>query len=102
MPLDPLDFVSQANAGKLDSRVKETSRSSVTTHSIYALERTFCVVCGKEKGWVSQTSSKYIAASNIIVICDRCELLFGNLPLRKADIHEVDISKGSTTGDKFR
>lgn len=68
-----------------DSRLKYKK----ITHPTENLERTFCVVCAKPKGWVTTESSKYIAASNIIVICDECAACMGDLKLPKADIKEV-------------
>ena len=68
-----------------DSRLKY----SQVTHPIFPLDRTFCVVCGKPKGWVTRESSAYIAASNIIVICDECSASYGSLGLQEAPIKEI-------------
>jgi hypothetical protein len=87
MSFDPLDFLKQANEGKLDSRLK----TATVTHPTFPLERTYCVICGEPRGWVSQESSKYIAVSNIFLICDDCENQFGKPPLPEADIKEIKI-----------
>lgn len=87
MTLDAADFMKlvQLDNYKLDSRMKNPKE----THPQYKLERTYCNICGKPKGWVSQESSKYMAAQNIIVVCDDCCSQFGELPLEKADIKEL-------------
>jgi hypothetical protein len=74
---------------KIDSRLK--GYNGLVTHPVLNAERTFCIVCGKEKGWVSMESSEFIRANNIIVICDNCEADLGALPLPMANIEEVDI-----------
>lgn len=88
MKFDPVDFVRQSVEGKIDSRMKTPTE----THPIYALERTYCALCGKKKGYVSQESSKYIKANNIIVVCDDCDRELGQLPLEKANITEVNLN----------
>jgi hypothetical protein len=85
MSFDPVDFLKQASEGKLESR----SKTATVTHPTYPLERAYCVICGKPKGWVSQESSKYIAASNIFLICEDCETQFGKPPLVEAKIQEI-------------
>lgn len=54
-----------------DSRLKGIF--GTVTHPIYPLERTFCCKCGAPYGWVSMESSKYIAAGEVVVICEKCE-----------------------------
>lgn len=85
MTLDPVEFNKQIVDGKVSSKLKDAK----VTHPIYPLERTYCALCGKPKGWVSQESSKYIAANQIVVVCDDCNGQFGELPLEKANIQEV-------------
>jgi hypothetical protein len=42
------------------------------THAVLPYERTYCANCGKPWGWTSADSSRYIAAAEIIVVCDDC------------------------------
>lgn len=70
---------------KLDSRLSFTR----VTHPTLPLERTFCVNCGKPKGWVSTESFDFISANQIIVICDDCESSLGEVPLIRANIEEI-------------
>lgn len=70
---------------KIDSRLK-TGR---VTHPTLNLERTFCVVCGKPKGWVSTATYEFIRANNVVVICEQCDADMGALPLPKANIKEI-------------
>jgi len=83
--IDPNEFMTLSKEGKLDSRLK----TPTATHPQYKLERTYCIVCGKPKGWVSQESYKYIKANSIILVCEDCEGCFGTLPLPKANITEI-------------
>jgi hypothetical protein len=68
-----------------DSRLKYNR----VTHPTLPLERTYCVVCAKPKGWVTTESSEYIRANNIIVICEDCSSAMGSMPLQEVDIKEV-------------
>jgi hypothetical protein len=70
---------------KVDSRL----RSGRVTHPTLNMERTYCVVCGKPKGWVSTETYNYVKMNNIVVICDDCDHAMGSLPLPKANIKEV-------------
>lgn len=65
-----------------DSRLKFTR----ITHPHFAYERTYCIVCSKPRGYVSVESSKSIRPSNVILICDECEYLYGPPNLPRADI----------------
>lgn len=82
--------------GLVDSRIKETNLVIPQTHSIYALEKVYCIYCGNVKGYVSQESSQYIAAQNIIAVCDKCHEALGALPLEEAQIPEVQVNKIKT------
>lgn len=73
------------NIAQLDSRLRFTR----VTHPTLPLERTFCVNCGKPKGWVSVDSYDFIQANSIIVVCNDCEAALGEVPLIKADIEEI-------------
>lgn len=42
------------------------------THAVLPYERTYCANCGKPWGWTTQDSSQYIAAAEIVVVCDDC------------------------------
>jgi len=42
------------------------------THAVLPYERTYCANCGKPWGWTTTDSSQFIAAAEIIVICDAC------------------------------
>jgi len=83
--LDANDFMGLVNAGKIDSRMKTPTQ----TDPLMLAEITYCAICGKKKGKVSQESSQHIKASSIIVICDDCHSQFGELPLEKAPIEEL-------------
>src|SRR5258708_3231028 len=78
------------NEGRVDSRLE---RGKVT-HPTLPLERTFCVFCGRPKGWVTQASSEFIEAQNIVVGCDSCNEKFnqkmGPLP-GEAPIPEIQL-----------
>ena len=64
------------------------TRRKKVTHATLPLERTYCVNCGKPKGWVSVETSKFIAAQQIIVICDECEEKYGAPDLQKVEVKE--------------
>lgn len=44
-------------------------------------ERTFCFICGKPQGWISNDSSNLCAPEHVIVTCDDCDARYGMLPL---------------------
>jgi len=69
----------------LDSRLKYGGRM----HPTLPLERTFCINCGAEKGWVSSETYDYIRVNNVIVICDVCHEKLGKLQLPEANIKEM-------------
>jgi hypothetical protein len=72
---------------KEDSRLK--GYQVRITHPTLPLVRTFCVNCGRPKGWVSDESYEFIKAQQIIVICDQCEAEVGAPPeLEVAPIRE--------------
>lgn len=73
------------NENKIDSRLK----SGRVTHPTLNMERTYCVNCGKPKGWVSTETYEFIRANNVVVICETCEVEFGGLSLPTADIKEI-------------
>lgn len=83
------------NEGRVDSRL---DRAKVT-HPTLPLERTFCAFCGKPKGWVSQDSGDYIAANNVVVVCDNCNEKFnkslgplpGEVPVPEIQLKDVEI-----------
>jgi hypothetical protein len=83
------------NDGKVDSRLE---RSKVT-HPTLPLERTFCAFCGQPKGWVSQDSGDFIAAQNVVVVCDRCNEKFasklgplpGEAPIQEFQLRDAEI-----------
>ena len=53
-----------------DSRLAGFNRE--VTHTVLPYERTYCANCGKPWGWTTQDSSQYIAAAEIVVVCDEC------------------------------
>ncbi len=53
-----------------DSRLNGVRQE--VTHSVLPYERTYCANCGKPWGWTTQDSSQFIAAAEIIVVCDEC------------------------------
>ena len=75
-----------------DSRLKGFGIQ--VTHPHMPLERTYCVNCGKPKGWVSTATMDFIRVQEVVVVCDDCaESLngkFGAIPLREAPIQEVN------------
>lgn len=77
----------------LDSRVK--GYGPTETHPQLQMERTYCVVCSKPYGWVSQESSAWIALYSVIVICDECHTAMGEMPLPRADndLHAQECSQ---------
>lgn len=68
-----------------DSRLKYKK----ITHPTLNMERTFCVMCSKPKGWVTTDSFEFIKANNIIVVCDECAAAFGPMGLQEAPVQEV-------------
>jgi hypothetical protein len=86
---------------KSDSRLKGYGQR--VTHPTLPLERTYCVRCGKPKGWVTTESADFIRIANIIVICDECEERLnklGPIPLKRADIQEVQPQRHRDTEPK--
>jgi hypothetical protein len=75
------------NTGKIDSRMK--GYHGLNTHPTLNAERTYCVVCGKPKGWVSKESYEFIQINNVVIICDDCTIQLGALPLEIAPIDEI-------------
>lgn len=73
------------NSGSVDSRAKGSAGHPVETHPIYPLQRVYCVKCAKPYGYVSMESYKYIAANNIVVVCDDCVLSMGEPPLMRVE-----------------
>lgn len=73
----------------LDSRVKETNLSIPSHHPTLPLERTYCVSCGRPKGWVSTETYDYIRVNNIIVLCDTCNEALGPGGLPECPIEEI-------------
>jgi hypothetical protein len=62
------------------------------THAALPYERTYCANCGRPWGWTSQDSSHYIAAAEIVVVCDDCfESLNGKDLTRR--IPETEIAR---------
>jgi hypothetical protein len=53
-----------------DSRLQ--GFSGQVTHAVLPYERTYCANCGRPWGWTTKDSSQYIAAAEIIVVCDAC------------------------------
>jgi len=53
-----------------DSRLQ--GFSGQVTHAVLPYERTYCANCGKPWGWTTKDSSQYIAAAEIVVVCDAC------------------------------
>jgi len=80
---DDLKPVELPGYGRMeDSRLK--GYFGKITHPVYPLERTFCTKCGAPFGWVSQESSKYIEAAEVVVLCNQCEIemeKLGGVPL---------------------
>ena len=79
--------------GKVDSRAKGSAGHPVVTHPTFALERTYCVICMRPYGYVSQESFKYIQANNIVVVCDDCIFSMGEPPLQEAYIEHIPFEK---------
>jgi hypothetical protein len=86
-----LEDIKLINTGKVDSRKKVTAGNPVVTHSVLNMERTYCVMCLKPHGWVTQESFEFIRVHNVICICDDCTFSMGELALQPALINEVDI-----------
>lgn len=59
------------------------------THPTLPLERSYCSICGKPKGWVTTESSEFIRATEVVVVCDGCVLAYGEPPLLRCPIEEV-------------
>jgi hypothetical protein len=82
-PIQPTEI---AGYGRVeDSRLK--GYGNRVTHPIWPLERTFCTKCGAPFGWVSEESSKYIQAAEVVVFCNDCEAKMnklGPIPLQQA------------------
>lgn len=55
-----------------DSRLKGYTQRA--THPTLPLERTYCVLCGKPKGWVTMETGNFIRVNNVITVCDQCEV----------------------------
>ncbi len=53
-----------------DSRLNGVRQE--VTHAVLPFERTYCANCGKPWGWTATDSSQYIAAAEIVVVCDAC------------------------------
>ena len=53
-----------------DSRLSGVRQE--VTHAVLPYERTYCANCGKPWGWTTQDSSQFIAAAEIVVVCDEC------------------------------
>jgi hypothetical protein len=53
-----------------DSRLQ--GFNGAQTHPVLPYERTFCANCGKPWGWTTHESSEFIAAAEIVVVCDEC------------------------------
>jgi hypothetical protein len=53
-----------------DSRLQGFNRE--VTHAVLPYERTYCANCGKPWGWTTEDSSQFIAAAEIVVVCDEC------------------------------
>lgn len=53
-----------------DSRLQ--GLNGEVTHAVLPYERTYCANCGKPWGWTTQDSSQFIAAAEIVVVCDEC------------------------------
>ncbi len=53
-----------------DSRLSGVRQE--VTHAVLPYERTYCANCGKPWGWTTTDSSQFIAAAEIIVVCDEC------------------------------
>ena len=87
MSLDKENLLSLINEGKVDSRLK--GYNGMTTHPVLNAERTFCIVCGHEHGWVSRESAEFIRVNNVIVVCDECEVQYGAPDLPLANVEEV-------------
>jgi hypothetical protein len=54
----------------IDSRLSGVHQE--VTHAVLPYERTYCANCGKPWGWTAQDSSQFIAAAEIVVVCDEC------------------------------
>jgi hypothetical protein len=89
--MSDLADIRDINEGKVDSRLATTR----ITHPTLPLERTFCSFCGKPKGWVSQDSGDFIAAENVVVVCDACnekfEAKLGKIPGEEAPVQEYNL-----------
>jgi len=82
-----------------DSRLQGFSREA--THAVLPYERTYCANCGKPWGWTTQESSQYIAAAEIIVVCDDCfESLNGKE--QSLRIPETEIARLGLTDEPAR
>jgi hypothetical protein len=77
--------------GKVDSRTKGSAGNPVETHPTLPMQRVYCIMCGAPHGYVTMESYEYIAANNIIVVCDACDVSMGTLPLEKADIATIPV-----------
>lgn len=74
-----------------DSRLK--GYNGAVTHPHLPLERTYCAICGRPKGWVNVETAEHIRAFSVIVICDSCDEdlrnKLGPVPLQEAAIEEM-------------
>lgn len=71
-----------------DSRLQGFSRE--VTHAVLPYERTYCANCGRPWGWTTTDSSQFIAAAEIVVVCDACfESLNGKERARQIPSEEL-------------
>lgn len=68
----------------VDSRVRHTNLSIPKTHPVYQMEMLYCVFCQKAMPCgVSIDCADFIAPSNVIAVCEQCEVDHGKPPLEE-------------------